>query len=355
MLSHGLRIYRKCSGGGTIVERAPWRDFGLLSYYFALSRASSGGDNPIWNAARNSAAAAAQHLFHYCGYKITAVLISPVSEGGKILVPLGTTVQGSVRRVRKVGLGLAHETAEIELRFDQLVLPGHEPIPIQVRITSVENARESINKRGGIQGIRATSTLSQRASGFVGFLAFGDPIGVIFVTAGSAAILRFSEPEITLPAGTELLAQLAAPVDLPSVEAQTVPPLVTTAEGRQQLGEMVHKLHFRTFTAGKKELPSDLTNLAFIGSADALQRAFAASGWVVVDTLTAQSTYGTIAPSPRIRVTSARRCLSFFSMEVPPITHTPRRSTHSQSVPFAHLDYERDMAGSARVDLLLDP
>jgi opacity protein-like surface antigen len=69
---------------------------------------------------------------------------------------------------------------------------------------------------------------------------------------------------------------------------------VTTAEGRQQLGEMVHKLHFRTFTAGKKELPSDLTNLAFIGSADALQRAFAASGWVIVDTLTAQSTYGTI-------------------------------------------------------------
>jgi opacity protein-like surface antigen len=228
------------------------------------------------------------------GTKITAVLISPVNEGGKILVPLGTTVQGSVLRVRKVGLGLARERAEIELRFDQLVLPGHEPIPIQVRITSVENARESINKRGGIQGIRATSTLSQRASGFVGFLAFGDPIGVIFVTAGSAAILRFSEPEITLPAGTELLAQLAAPVNLPSVETQTVPPLVTTAEGRQQLGEMVHKLHFRTFTAGKKELPSDLTNLAFIGSADALQRAFAASGWVIVDTLTAQSTYGTI-------------------------------------------------------------
>ncbi len=228
------------------------------------------------------------------GTKITGVLISPVNEGGRILIPLGTTVQGSVVRVRKVGLGLAHETAEIELRFDQLVLSGREPIPIKVRITSVENARESINKRGGIQGIRATSTLSQRASGFVGFLAFGDPIAAIFTTAGSAAVLRFSEPEITLPADTELLAQLAAPVDLPSVLTQTVPPLVTTAEERLQLGDMIHKLPFRTFTEGKKELPSDLTNLAFIGSADALQRAFAASGWVVVDTLTAESTYGTI-------------------------------------------------------------
>jgi hypothetical protein len=228
------------------------------------------------------------------GTKITGILVSPVSDGGRILVPLGTTVQGSVIRVRKVGLGFAHETAEIELRFDHLVLSDQQSVPVQVRIKSVENARESINKKGGIQGIRSTSTLSNRASGIVGTLAFGDPIAAIFATAGSACVLRFSEPEITLPAGAELLAQLAAPVDLPGTEAQTVPPLVTTADGRQQLGEMVHRLPFRTVTEGTKELPSDFTNLVFIGSADALQRSFAASGWVIVDTLTAQSTYGTI-------------------------------------------------------------
>jgi opacity protein-like surface antigen len=228
------------------------------------------------------------------GTKITGILVSPVSDGGRILVPLGTTVQGSVIRVRKVGLGFAHETAEIELRFDHLVLSDQQSVPVQVRITSVENARETINKKGGIQGIRSTSTLSNRASGIVGTLAFGDPIAAIFATAGSASVLRFSEPEITLPAGAELLAQLAAPVDLPGTEAQTVPPLVTTADGRKQLGEMVHKLPFRTVTEGTKELPSDFTNLVFIGSADALQRSFAASGWVIVDTLTAQSTYGTI-------------------------------------------------------------
>jgi hypothetical protein len=228
------------------------------------------------------------------GTKITGILISPVNEGGTILVPLGTTVEGTVVSVRRVGLGFAHETAEIELRFDQLVLSDHETIPIKVRITSVENARESINKKGRIQGIRSTSTLSNRASGIVGSLAFGDPIAAIFTTAGSASVLRFSEPEITLPAGAELLAQLAAPVDLPNAVTQTVPPIVTTADGREQLGAMVHRLPFRTFTSGKKELPSDLTNLVFIGSANALQSAFAASGWVVVDTLTAQTTYSTI-------------------------------------------------------------
>jgi hypothetical protein len=167
-------------------------------------------------------------------------------------------------------------------------------VPVACRITQVENARESINKKGRIQGIRSTSTISNRASGVVGSLAFGDPIAAIFATAGSASVLRFSEPEITLPAGTEMMAELTAPIDFPEEKVQTVPPLVDSADGRQELGAMVRKLPYRTFTEGKKEVPSDLTNLAFIGSADALRRAFAAAGWVVVDSLTAETTYSTI-------------------------------------------------------------
>lgn len=228
------------------------------------------------------------------GTKITGVLISPVNEGGSILIPLGTTIQGSVTGIRKVGIGFVHETAEIELSFDHLVLADGSSVPIQVRITEVENARESINKKGRIQGIRSTSTISNRASGIVGTLAFGDPIAAIFTTAGSACVLRFSEPEITLPAGTEMLAQLAAPLDLPTVEVKIVPPIVDTPKEREDLSVMVHKLHFRTYTEGNKEKPSDLTNLAFIGSAAALTRAFAASGWVIVDSLTAETTYSTI-------------------------------------------------------------
>jgi opacity protein-like surface antigen len=228
------------------------------------------------------------------GTKISGILISPVSEGGKIVVPLGTTIQGSVVSVRRVGLGFAHETAEVELRFDHLVFSDGTSAPVQVLITSVENARESINKKGRIQGIRSTSTLSNRASGIVGTLAFGDPIAAIFTTAGSACVLRFSEPEITLPSGAELLGEVVAPVNLPGGQAQTLPPIVDTDDGRKDLGDMVHKLPFRTFTAGKKELPSDFTNLIFIGSSDALERAFAASGWVIVDDLSAETTYSTI-------------------------------------------------------------
>jgi opacity protein-like surface antigen len=228
------------------------------------------------------------------GTKITGIIISPVNDGGGILLPLGTTIEGSVLEVRKVGLGVAHETAEIDLNFDRLIVSNGQVIPLACRIVEVENARESINKKVRIQGIRSTSTLSSRTSGVVGTLAFGDPIAAIFTTAGSAGVLRFSEPEITLPAGTELRAELTAALTLPPEKAQSVPPIVTTEQGQLALTGLIRGLPFRTFTEGRKPVPSDLTNLVFIGSADALERAFAAGGWVIVDKLTAETTYSTV-------------------------------------------------------------
>lgn len=228
------------------------------------------------------------------GTKVTGILISPVAANGRILVPLGTTIEGSVVEIRSVGLGFAHETAQIDLRFTRLVLSSGQSISIECRITEVENARESINKQGRIQGIRSTSALSSRTSGVVGTLALGDPIAAIFTTAGTASVLRFSEPEITLPAGAELLAKLTAPLDLPVEKIKTIPPIATSAADKLSLGAMVHQLPFRTVTQGRKQVPSDLTNLAFIGSVGSLQRAFAAAGWVIVDELTAETAYSTV-------------------------------------------------------------
>ena len=227
------------------------------------------------------------------GTKISGVLIAPVTEGGDMLLPLGTTVEGSVVSVRKVGIGIAHETARIQLQFDRVLLSDGKSFPLQCRITEVENARESVDKEGRIQGIRSTATLSYRASGFVGSLAFGDPIAAIFTTAASASVLRFSEPEISLPSGTELIAELTAPIVLPKEEAALVPPIATTDEMRKELSHLVEQLPFRTYTE-KGHIPSDITNLILIGSAGAVERAFAASDWVQVDSLTAESTYATI-------------------------------------------------------------
>jgi opacity protein-like surface antigen len=227
------------------------------------------------------------------GSRISGVLIAPLTEDGAMLLPLGTTVEGSVVEVRKVGLGVVHETARIQLQFDRVVLSDGEGVPLECRLIEVENARESVDAKGRVQGIRSTGTLSNRASGLIGSLAFGDPIAAIFTTAASASVLRFSEPEISLPVGTELLAELTAPIQLPKVEPILVPPIATTPDEKKALSQLVEDLPFRTYT-DKSHVPSDITNLIFIGSAGAVERAFAASDWVQVDSLTAESTYATI-------------------------------------------------------------
>jgi hypothetical protein len=173
------------------------------------------------------------------GNKISGVLVAPVTESGDMLLPLGTTVEGSVVSVRKVGIGVVHETARIQLQFDRVVLSDGESVPLQCRITEVENAREAVDAHGRIQGIRSTAALSNRASGALGSLAFGDPIAAIFTTAASASVLRFSEPEISLPFGTELIAELTAPIVLPKAEPILVPPIATTASERTDLGHLV--------------------------------------------------------------------------------------------------------------------
>jgi opacity protein-like surface antigen len=227
------------------------------------------------------------------GSRVSGVLIAPLTEDGAMLLPLGTTVEGSVVEVRKVGLGVVHETARIQLQFDRVVLSDGEGVPLQCRLIEVENARESVDPKGRVQGIRSTGTLSNRASGLIGSLAFGDPIAAIFTTAASASVLRFSEPEISLPVGTELIAELTAPIQLPEVEPILVPPIATTPDEKKALFDLVEELPFRTYT-DKSHIPSDITNLIFIGSAGAVERAFAASDWVQVDSLTAESTYATI-------------------------------------------------------------
>jgi LssY C-terminus len=227
------------------------------------------------------------------GARISGVLVAPVSEGGDILVPVGTTIQGSVTYVRKVGVGVVHETAALGLTFDTLVLSDGTRIPLKVALLEVENAREKIDAKGNIQGIRATSTMSNYASGVAGTLALGDPIAAMFATAASSGVLRFSEPEISLPQGAELLAKVTAPVDLPLETPEIIPPIASTPQQREQSAQLIRDLPFRTYT-DKTNVPSDFTNLVLIGSAQSIERAFDRAGWVPVDQLTAETTYQTI-------------------------------------------------------------
>jgi hypothetical protein len=237
-----------------------------------------------------------QPIFSYSteeGTKIRCLLIAPVKKDGKILLPIGASLEGTVVSIHGVGLGVKHETAKIDFVLDRLLLANGTWVSIKGDVTQVENAREKVDPDGTIHGIRATSTLGHRTSGMLGTLAFGDPIAAIFTTAGSSSVLRFSEPEISFPQGTEMMARLTSPVKVPLQKVDPVSAIATSHQERDTLHHLVKSLPFRTETEGSK-IPSDLTNLLFICSSGALERAFAASGWEPTDELTAQSTYSTV-------------------------------------------------------------
>jgi len=183
-------------------------------------------------------------------------------------------VEGKVLSVHRVGLGLRHETASLEIGFFRILPPGLEPIEISARIEVIDYARENV-KNGVIHGIRSTDTpqgiISSRLKYLPSLHLYPDPI----LLAYKVLFPIFPEPEITLPPGTDIQVALVhgakLPPDLPPV--QQIDGLYQTAE----LRETLLRLPQRTFT--KKGKKADVVNMVFVGSEMDLEQAFQAAGW----------------------------------------------------------------------------
>lgn len=209
--------------------------------------------------------------------------------GDKVVIPMGAELSGIVYDVRRVGLGFARESAWIQLQFDSLRLPGNRDTPITGRISSIDNARETVDAKDRIKGIRATASFSSVMSGIVITVSALDPMLLAFGLTSSLATFRIPESEIVFPTGTEMHFELTAPLTLTEAFPPAIPSLMTTAE----LESMIEDLPFRTTTQASN-MPSDLTNLVFLGSEAAVKNAFDAAGWAQTDALDARSTYGTM-------------------------------------------------------------
>lgn len=227
------------------------------------------------------------------GSTVRAVLAAPVLDGDRVVLPLGSSVEGRVIHLNSVGLGLRHETSSIGLEMERITLPDGTVVPITAKVAQIENSREVVRKDGRIAGVRSTSTLSHRASGAVGTLAFSNPVALVFTTASSASLLRFSDPEISLPANAELILLTTAPMEVGVGAEPKIDAVAEDDAAKAKLQAMIRTQPFRTMTS-PKPVPSDMTNLMLIGTADAIMRAFQAAGWMQVDDLTASSTYQTI-------------------------------------------------------------
>src|SRR6516225_4531052 len=134
------------------------------------------------------------------GDPVRAILIQSPECGTTAVFPIGIEVDGHVASVRKVGLGLIHDTAKLELRFDRLVGPSGS-LPIASEVAEIDNARETV-RRGVIRGVRSTDTPQGRITSRLIHLPTLNPYGDI----GLIVYRAFSflpEPEIYLPSGTD--------------------------------------------------------------------------------------------------------------------------------------------------------
>jgi hypothetical protein len=227
------------------------------------------------------------------GDLIHAVSITPVVVDGEILIPSGSNLEGKVGQANRVGWGFHHETASLTIDWNKATLADGRVLEIDARVFQVENAQEKVTDKGKIQGIRSTGTIGNSVENGVLTFAGIDPIAYVFATASGSAVLGFAEPEILYHAGTEMILENVRPLVTDQVYPPSIHPDADTPADREKLQAFVKELPFRTRTKGSNKV-SDLTNLVFVGSPAALQRAFTAAGWQPTDDLYAASTFRTV-------------------------------------------------------------
>jgi hypothetical protein len=207
------------------------------------------------------------------GDEVLAAVIAPLRSEDQVLIPAGSTVRGSVTGVRRVGLGLVRESANLAISFTELILPDGQKVPIRSRLQAVDNARESVDARGVIRGQRATSGLPYRLGMSIFHIPMLNPTAFIPWFLVQNCVFRFPNPEIEFKPGAEMRIQLES--ELPRIRAAAPVPPVEPEDG---LEDLVAAAPYWTYSI-RQGKPLDVVNLVFAGSQSAISRAFAAAGW----------------------------------------------------------------------------
>ena len=215
----------------------------------------------------------------HTGDPVEATVIAPVMLDGKVAIPQGATVSGIVQNVARLGLGLKHTTAGIEYRFKSLRMPDGTTLSIDAGVVNVETAKERVNAQGMIGGIHPTANFTLSVA-FCGLkLLYANPYSGIPVLGVKFLVARSPDPEIYFPAGTEMILQLAAAMEIPidDIPHDRIPSL-SAAEMDDARGVLSKLPRQRTDSAPNQ--PSDLINILILGDRDSIKRAFEAAGWL---------------------------------------------------------------------------
>jgi LssY C-terminus len=211
------------------------------------------------------------------GDPIDAILTQDVVCGGDVVLPMGSLIQGTVLKKHKVGWGIVHETASLELEFTRAIPRPGVTLAITARVEDVENARETVHK-GVIQGIRSSDTFQGNINSRLIHLPTWNPYSDPVLITYKALFPIFPEPEIFYPAGTDMrLKTVKEFVPPPQAVDAAVEPPVTAMRDPDSTEETLEHLPLRVET--RKHVDADVVNIVFLGSEAEVQGAFREAGW----------------------------------------------------------------------------
>lgn len=221
------------------------------------------------------------------GSTVKAILIASPNCDDSAAFATGTIMEGRITRVRRVGFGVWHSSSAVTIDFDKLIADV-QTLAIKASVEEVANGREDV-KSGVIRGVGGRATPQQVLSTRLLHLPFWNTETYWIYLLRRGAFPFSPEPEIFLPAGTDLRLRLTAPVELPEEFARARQEEKTRHESKidERLREILVTLPPRSLTRSGR--PSDVVNLAFIGSPGQIKAAFQAAGWTYGDTVSARS------------------------------------------------------------------
>ena len=151
------------------------------------------------------------------GDRVYLETVFPVVVNGKVAIPVGSSVAGTVTQIKKPGR--VKGRGELYVRFDTLILPNGVTRDFRARMDSMDGTANSQvdreegkvisqgNKKGDLQTIGEAASTGAAAGGLIGGLGAGHPgLGVgLGAAAGAAAgmigVLLSRGPDAVLDKG----------------------------------------------------------------------------------------------------------------------------------------------------------
>jgi hypothetical protein len=208
------------------------------------------------------------------GDVVDAVVTAPVMAGDRVVMSAGSTVRGTVLLARPARDRFTQ--SQLYVHFGQVrPLGTNEPSVVHTRVRDVDNAREKVDD-GLIVGIPLPQSKLQKLSWATSALGWIAPTSGTILEALTAAFTRTYSREIEYLPGVEMTLAVDMPQSL--VERPPNPRGWATFTPTGALEEIVRGLPVRsTMTSGAE---ADVTNFLLLGSADDIEAAFNAAGWV---------------------------------------------------------------------------